>query len=127
MCNGSIGGVEAGERDAGLRGQPLDGCLRDGAGDDLNLCGGNLLGGLCCVAAVSKEARSAARDGQRGAGACESREVAEVGKTGDQQAVKPGFGQTAAQKADAMRVVHSLRINHSYRKTLRTISTNEGM
>jgi hypothetical protein len=31
---------------------------------------------------------------------------------GDQQAVKPGFGQTAAQKPDAAKMVHSLRINH---------------
>jgi hypothetical protein len=54
---------------------------------------GNLLGGLRRIAAIGKEARSAARDGQRGAGACESGEIAEVGKTGDQQAVKPGFGQ----------------------------------
>jgi hypothetical protein len=29
---------------------------------------------------------------------------------GDQQAVKPGFGQTAAQKPDAAKVVHDIRI-----------------
>jgi hypothetical protein len=29
---------------------------------------------------------------------------------GDQQAVKAGFGQTAAEKADAAKVVHLLRI-----------------
>jgi hypothetical protein len=35
---------------------------------------------------------------------------------GNQQAVKSGFGQTAAQLPDAARVVHLIRINDGRRK-----------
>jgi DNA-binding FrmR family transcriptional regulator len=57
------------------------------------------------------ETRRAASDGQRGAGACESREIAQVGQMSDQQAMDPGFGQTAAQKANAAEVVHTVSLS----------------
>ena len=108
--NRGLGWVEAGKLDAGLRGQPLNCGNRRRTGNDLNLRSGNFGGSLGFVAAIGKEARRTARDGQRGAGACETGEIAEIGQMGDQQAVKAGFGQTAAEKADAAKVVHLLRI-----------------
>jgi hypothetical protein len=93
-----------------LRGQPLRGGDGGRASDDLDLGDGNLSGGLRLIAAIGKEPRTAARDGQRRARASESREIAKVRKMGDQEAMKPGFGQTAAQIADAASVVHWVRI-----------------
>jgi len=80
------------------------------AGDDLNLGNGDLCRGLRLIAAIGKEPRIAARDGERSAGACKSREIAQIGQMGNQQAVKASFGQTAAQEAYAAKVVHVLRI-----------------
>jgi hypothetical protein len=44
---------------------------------------------------------------------------------GDQQAMKPGFGQTAAQKPDAAEVIHTLRITGAGNQGNRTGSMAE--
>ena len=70
-------------------------CTAATAGEPETICtwaACDFFGGLRCVAAVGKQARGPARDGQSGAGAGESGEIANVGKMGDQQAreVRPG-------------------------------------
>ena len=93
-----------------MRGQPLNSGNGRRAGNNLHLGDGNLFSHLRLVAAIGKEPRIAARDGERSAGACKSREIAQIGQMGNQQAVKASFGQTAAQEAYAAKVVHVLRI-----------------
>ena len=57
----------------------------------------HLFGGLGCVAAIGEQARRAAGDGERGAGAGESAEIADVGKMRNEQAGQARRGSAAAQ------------------------------
>ena len=79
------------------------------ASDDLNLRALHFCGGLRLVAAVGEQARGAARNGERGAGAGESGKIANIGKMGDKETGEPGFCDAAAKQPDSACVVHPER------------------
>jgi hypothetical protein len=88
--------IESGKLDARLRSEPLCGSHSRRTGDDFYLSNSDFFSRLRLIAAIGKQARTAAGNGQRSAGACESGEIAKIGKIGNQQAMKPGLSQTAA-------------------------------
>ena len=110
LGNGGPCGVESGQLHPRLSGQPLHRGHSRSAGDDLDLRGLDLFGGLRCVAAIGKQPRCAARYRQSCAGAGKSREVAEIGKVCNDEPGEPGTPNFAAQSANAAEVVHLKRI-----------------
>src|SRR6476646_5407929 len=101
--------IETRELYARLSSQPLGRGDRRRSRNDLNLGGLDLLSGLHFVAAVSKQARRSASDGQSCTRTGEAGKITDVGKMSDEKARKPGACQPATQLPHAAYMVHPER------------------